>query len=521
MMENKKKKIFCGAAVLVIIVAISSTANAQFLNMRKTSVLSETSNVNATFNDNLDAIYNVIKTLEETGRLNKGQASYLKLYTRELLRILEIVGRGCLIFSYGYGYASFIPSDPFPELTNIWISSKFIISGYWEYTDDSGATALFCVNDMKSHDIRGPQLGRIEFGIGAAIGKGATPATQGEILICGIFFHASVRPFTEELPVSEDFEERSTYNRKEYIKNASYCERMLNNQDIPDVITDHLQVFEQVVKPLASFNQTTYDHHEPIHINGDNDFKKPVEENGVIGGYGTNDDPYVIENWDINAESDTGILIENTEAYFIINNCYVHDGGFNVKSGIIFKQVKHGVIRNCNVSGNDNGIFLFNSTDNKLTDCSFFGNEGNIYLNKAKHNEIIGCTSKDGGSGIWNVYGSSNNHIINCDIQNNFIGMTLLFSSSNNYVTGCNISRNSFGILSIFSWDNKINFNNICNNGNEQPFVGMLTMGSIENATDDWWGSNDGPGGKGPGSGDGISWIRGNIAFEPWLTEPI
>jgi hypothetical protein len=64
--------------------------------------------------------------------------------------------------------------------------------------------------------------------------------------------------------------------------------------------------------------------HDPIYIIGNDNF---TSANGVVGGSGMADDPYIIENWDISPGSSSGIEIGNTTAYFVIRNCYVHDGG--------------------------------------------------------------------------------------------------------------------------------------------------------------------------------------------------
>ena len=58
----------------------------------------------------------------------------------------------------------------------------------------------------------------------------------------------------------------------------------------------------------------------PIYINGNENF---TEENGVVGGNGTKENPYIIEGWEINASITDGIRIENTTAYFVIRNCYL------------------------------------------------------------------------------------------------------------------------------------------------------------------------------------------------------
>jgi len=43
---------------------------------------------------------------------------------------------------------------------------------------------------------------------------------------------------------------------------------------------------------------------------------------------------------------------------------------------------------------------------------------------------------------------------------------------------------------------------------------GVFTYGEPFDATNNWWGSNDGPGGEGPGKGDVVT---GNVIYDPWL----
>lgn len=79
--------------------------------------------------------------------------------------------------------------------------------------------------------------------------------------------------------------------------------------------------------------------HAPILINGDSEF---TLENGVIGGSGAAEDPYIIEGWDINASTANSIFINSTIAYFVVRNVSVHDGG----AGVILSNVTNGRIEN-------------------------------------------------------------------------------------------------------------------------------------------------------------------------------
>ena len=61
--------------------------------------------------------------------------------------------------------------------------------------------------------------------------------------------------------------------------------------------------------------------HAPIYIDGNADFSDG-DDDGVSNpsAAGTESDPYIIENWDINTSSANGIEIRNTDKYFIIRD---------------------------------------------------------------------------------------------------------------------------------------------------------------------------------------------------------
>jgi hypothetical protein len=59
-----------------------------------------------------------------------------------------------------------------------------------------------------------------------------------------------------------------------------------------------------------------------------------------------------------------------------------------------------------------------------------------------------------------------------------------------------------------------VNYNNIYSNS---PNGVTNKATALLDATNNWWGAADGPGGAGPGSGDAVST---NVDFDPWLVEP-
>src|SRR2546427_10543844 len=71
--------------------------------------------------------------------------------------------------------------------------------------------------------------------------------------------------------------------------------------------------------PARATNPTL---HAPIIIQSNSDF---TVDNGVTGGNGTAADPYIIEGWELAFSATYGILIQNTNAHFVIRDVDVHD----------------------------------------------------------------------------------------------------------------------------------------------------------------------------------------------------
>ena len=95
--------------------------------------------------------------------------------------------------------------------------------------------------------------------------------------------------------------------------------------------------------------------HDPIFIGGNQDF---TPANGVTGGIGTAEDPYLIAGWQINATAGTGIHIRNTDTHFKISDVHVHSS----REAIFLSNVTNGRIENSTVSINEIGIGLSTSS---------------------------------------------------------------------------------------------------------------------------------------------------------------
>ncbi|GAG67349.1 unnamed protein product, partial [marine sediment metagenome] len=173
----------------------------------------------------------------------------------------------------------------------------------------------------------------------------------------------------------------------------------------------------------------------------------------------------------------------------------------------------------------DDGVTLINSWNNVI--CK------NVFPLKSR---VYGIMLKD------NSWGNS---IHDNDIHQGYGGIDIGGNSHNNTIFNNNIYKlDSFGIFLHNSNDNyihhnsihnidyddytagicvyksercKINRNNIYDNNN----WGLKANRCSVDATYNWWGSEDGPSGIGPGDGDWIEVYEATVLYEPWLKSPV
>ncbi|MEM4160522.1 MAG: NosD domain-containing protein, partial [Thermoplasmata archaeon] len=176
--------------------------------------------------------------------------------------------------------------------------------------------------------------------------------------------------------------------------------------------------------------------HWPIHITNNAEF---TPENGVVGGTGTQMNPYIIDGWEIDGMGGGYcIWIENTDAYFIIRNCTLYNAT-NLSTepygiGIALKHVQNGTVEESSISGNNEGVYF---------------------------------------------YSSKYNSILNNSIVDNLVGVDMMGSSQFNTVWDNNISNNSYyGIYSWASSNNQITYNRVCNNTNYGIYISGGSTGN-------------------------------------------
>jgi len=144
----------------------------------------------------------------------------------------------------------------------------------------------------------------------------------------------------------------------------------------------------------------------PIAIASDAEFNAA---NGVVGGTGTKDDPFVLSGWTIElGDALAGIRIKGTRAWFEIVACTIRGPG---RTGICFLDVQNGTIRDCTIENAEYGIDVDSSRD-----CVFAGNriEGctsSVFLYAASFNTFSANTVREGLHGITLYEGSTSNQI--------------------------------------------------------------------------------------------------------------
>jgi parallel beta-helix repeat protein len=185
---------------------------------------------------------------------------------------------------------------------------------------------------------------------------------------------------------------------------------------------------KQVSLPI----KTQYNTHEPIYIKGNSNF---TEANGITSGKGTADDPYIIEGWDISAASQDGITIINTSVFFIIRNCFIHDGA-EKNDGIAFLNVTNGKVELNIITRNRYGI-VFREQKAGKENC-----ENNIITNNSLTLNKIGISFQH----LLRLH-HCNNTISYNRISNNGAGIYMTMSANNLIAYNNFILNNEYAII--------------------------------------------------------------------------
>ncbi|HEX9341539.1 MAG TPA: right-handed parallel beta-helix repeat-containing protein [Thermoplasmata archaeon] len=224
--------------------------------------------------------------------------------------------------------------------------------------------------------------------------------------------------------------------------------------------------------------------HNPILIEGDAEFNAA---NGVTGGSGTPADPYVIENWEINASAANGIDIRNTTAPFSIRNVTVQ-GGAPPNDGIRFTNVSHGEVGASNLSISDAGIRLLEVSDISISSADITTGWEGIHMERAQRVSIADVVIRSFYWGIEarqssnltilraNVSGPSTDGIAFFDGEDVVIGSSDISGYAGGWgievngvrrfsITGNRVSGMGVGVDAILAQEGTIEGNSLNGNG--------------------------------------------------------
>lgn len=141
--------------------------------------------------------------------------------------------------------------------------------------------------------------------------------------------------------------------------------------------------FSSVVTVLEEV--TAYIPHAPISINGNGDF---TASNGVTGGSGTLDDPFVITGWEIPIATGRAIYIENATVHFRIEDVYIH--GATSGPGIYFLRSSNGTVTNSLLENNFVSVFLWFTENITVSATSITGFEIGIRVANSSNVTVSG-----------------------------------------------------------------------------------------------------------------------------------
>jgi parallel beta-helix repeat protein len=280
---------------------------------------------------------------------------------------------------------------------------------------------------------------------------------------------------------------------------------------------------EDTLKSSTFWNLTG----SPISIddsNPSNNWSYTASHYDWCSGSGSWIDPYIIENVTIDGQgSGSCIEIKNSDVYFIIRNCSLHNSssftgkaGFklynvdngkiinnncsnNIYHGILFDECNNNTLSGNTASNNFRGIYLSGSDKNTLSGNTVCNNNLGIYLNYSDNNTLSGNTACNNGLGIelWysdnnplsgniasnnnndGIYisGGDNNPLSGNTANNNRINGIYLRYSDDSSLSGNTASNNSVGIFLYYSNNNPLSGNTASNNINN----GIYLSGSDKN----------------------------------------
>jgi len=190
--------------------------------------------------------------------------------------------------------------------------------------------------------------------------------------------------------------------------------------------------------------------HAPIRITGDESF---TEENGVVTGSGTQEDPYLISGFIIDASgADYGILIEDTAEALRIENCRIIGAK---RYGIRLVSIEDAVVAGCRIEDTSYGLMLKRADKTSIVQNIFLRSTKHaILIDNSNSNTIAGNLFVKGGVGL-SLIGDQTGALIYDNIFDHCgLGISILSLTGGNRVYRNDFINCTASSLSFNIWDN-------------------------------------------------------------------
>ncbi len=224
--------------------------------------------------------------------------------------------------------------------------------------------------------------------------------------------------------------------------------------------------------------------HSPFTITSDLDF-----ETYGFPGNGLQNNPYIIENYEIISSAVKGISISDTTKFFVIRNCYVDV----LTSGIYLSNVAKGTstITNNTCTNNVVGIELRSSSSDIINNTCTLNTEYGIQVDSSPSLVKNNTCFSNGAYGIY-LWNSSDSLIVENTCNNNNMRGIYLQDNQNSTISDNICYYNTqWGIYLVHSHHNTLT-KNLCNFNYDK---GMYFWGSDNcNITDSSFEANGGYG---------------------------
>ncbi len=179
--------------------------------------------------------------------------------------------------------------------------------------------------------------------------------------------------------------------------------------------------------------------HAPIEITSDSDFE-------VFLGTGTEEDPYLIEGYNITTTDDSGIYISGTTKYFIVCSCYIDAED----RGIYIDNVADGTANVINNTCNNNGwgILLWYSGSSTVTNNTCNNNWDGIVISSSGNLTVANNTCSNNNN--WGILLGSSDCVVTYNLlqENEEYGVYFWYGCDNNLIHHNTFVDNNLGDFS-------------------------------------------------------------------------